>query len=177
MALQNEGPGAARAYDSRSAAGVLRAMLSQRRGVSQAYEVVRAGRLGRPLYEVDEDGTPIRTTEGGYRNLTDARVRQTYNGEMLTEALVGMVAVRTRWATVHNSVANLRQAVDDMESVPADEGCGSLVNRDGWDPEQVEYARRSLDRSSRKLAFWADLYRDQKEERGKDSDVDSLNLW
>ncbi|MFF6907257.1 hypothetical protein ACFY9Q_15075 [Streptomyces sp. NPDC012389] len=177
MALQNEGSGAARADDSRSAVGVLRAMLSQHRGVVQAYEVVRAGRLGRPLYEVDEDGTPIRTAEGGYRNLTDARVRQTYNGEMLTEALVGIVAVRARWATVANSVENLRRAVDEMESVPADEGCGSLVKRDGWDPEQVEKARSSLDRTSRKLADWADLHNDQKKELDKDADVDSLNLW
>lgn len=176
MALQTEGSGAARAQDSRSAVGVLRAMLSQRRGVIQAYEVVRAGRLGRPLHEVDEDGAPIYTDDGGYRELTDALVRHTYNGEALTEAVVGLPAARARWATVTKSVDNLRQAVSAMESVPAYEGGDSLVKREGWDPPEVEKARRYLDKVSRTLADWADWYQEQNDEQGQGAEVDATDL-
>ncbi|MFJ2889550.1 hypothetical protein ACIO53_26215 [Streptomyces sp. NPDC087305] len=171
MALQTEGSGAARAEDSRSAVGVLRAMLSRQRGVNQAYEVVRAGRLGRPLYEVAEDGTPICTADGQYRELTDALVRHTYNGEALTEAVAGLPAARARWATVTKSVDNLRQAVSVMESVPAYEGGDSLIKREGWDPPEIEKARRYLDKVSRTLADWADLYHVQNNDQGQGSEA------
>jgi hypothetical protein len=175
MALQTEGSGAARAEDSRSAVGVLRAMLSRQRGVIQAYEVVRAGRLGWPLHEVDEDGAPIYTDDGQYRELTDALVRHTYNGEALTEAAVGLPAARARWATVTKSVDNLRQAVSAMESVPAYEGGDSLIKREGWDPPEIERARRYLDKVSRTLADWADWHREQSDEEGQGADVDAID--
>ncbi|MGW1324857.1 hypothetical protein ACWD64_20230 [Streptomyces antibioticus] len=165
MALQTEGSGAARAQDSRSTVGVLRAMLSQGRGVIQAYEVVRAGRLSRPLLEVNGDGEPICTEDGAYRELTDALVRHTYNGEALTEAVVGLPAARARWAMVTKSVHNLRQAMSVMESVPVYEGGDSLVKREGWDPPEIEKARRYLDRISRTLADWADRYHEQYDEQ------------
>ncbi|MEV6961337.1 hypothetical protein AB0M97_19480 [Streptomyces sp. NPDC051207] len=176
MALQTEGSGAARAQDSRSAVGILRAMLSQRRGVIQAYKVVRAGRLGRPLHEVDEDGGPICTDDGGYRELTDALVRHTYNGEALTEAVVGLPAARARWTTVTKSVDNLRQAVSAMESVPAYESGDSLVKREGWDPPEIEKARRYLDKVSRTLADWADWYHEQNDEQGQGADIDATDV-
>ncbi|MBP8536858.1 hypothetical protein [Streptomyces sp. MK37H] len=172
MALQTEGSGAARAVDSRSTVGVLRAMLSERRGVIQAYEVVRAGREGRSLYEIDEDGAPLFTPDGGYRELTDALVRHTYNGEALTEAVVGLPAARARWAAVTRSVQNLEQAMHDMASVPIHEGGDRLVKREGWHPQQIYMARRDLDKISRTLADWADQHHDQNDHLGA-----SMDMW
>ncbi|PSJ29634.1 hypothetical protein B7P34_06115 [Streptosporangium nondiastaticum] len=177
MALQTEGSGAARAEDSRSTVGVLRAMLSQQRGVIQAYEVVRAGRLGSPLHEVDEEGTPVRTAEGGYRELTDALVRHTYNGETFTAAAAGLPAARARWATVTKSVENLGQAVQHMAAVPVYEGGESLVEREGWDVRAIEEVRSGIDKISRKLADWGDLQHAQNNEEEKDVDLDAAGLW
>jgi hypothetical protein len=139
--------------------------------------LMAVGRLGRPLYEVDEDGTPVSTAEGGYRELTDARIRHTYNGEALTEAVMGLLAAKARWATVTNSVENLRHAVHAMAVVPDYEGGGSLVKREGWDPQQIAEARDDLDLISRKLADWADRQRYQNNEQDKDSGLEATDRW
>ncbi|WP_432097280.1 hypothetical protein [Streptomyces sp. bgisy100] len=176
MALQTEGSGAARAEDSRSTVGVLRAMLSQRRGIIQAYEVVRAGRRGGPLHEVDENGEAVRTTNGSYRELTDALIRHTYNGEALATAAVGLPAARAQWSTVARSVENLNQAVRNMAAVPTYEGGDSLVRREGWDAKEIDGARSHIDKISRRLAIWADRHRAQNEEQD-DAGLDVVDLW
>ncbi|MGA5038200.1 hypothetical protein ACPCA8_14210 [Streptomyces capoamus] len=177
MALQTEGSGAARAEDSRSTVTVLRAMLSRRRGVIQAYEVVRAGRLGQPLYEVDEHGQPIQSADGGYRELTDALLRHTYNGEVLSETVVGLPAARARWSTVTKSMQSLGRAMRDMESVRIHEGGDPLVKREGWDSQQIEKARRYLDKIDRTLAEWAERHDVQNDEQETGLDVEAMELW
>lgn len=61
MALRREGYGGDEnaARDERALSVVLRAMLSRKRGIHQAYAVIRAGRAGEPLFEVDEGGAPV----------------------------------------------------------------------------------------------------------------------
>ncbi|MFD5619894.1 hypothetical protein [Streptomyces yangpuensis] len=175
MALQTEGSGAARSEDSRSTVGVLRAMLARQQGVNQAYEVVRAGRAGRPLLEVDENGAPVRTASGVHRELTDALVRHTYKGEVLATASSGLPAARARWATVTASLDVLRQAVKDMEAVPVDDGAGmTVVAREGWEAEEITKARSLIDRIDRRLASWSETY------RGNQPQADGLeaeDLW
>ncbi|MEU9718087.1 hypothetical protein [Streptomyces sp. NPDC047976] len=164
MALQSEGSGAARSEDSRSTVGVLRAMLSRQHGVVQAYEVVRAGRQGKALLEVDEEGAPVRTSVGAHRELTDALLRHTYNGEVLATAASGLPAARSRWSAVRASLESLDQAVAAMAAVPVHEGGeATVVGREGWEAEEVDPVRARMDRISRRLASWADTYADQHE--------------
>ncbi|WP_158685006.1 hypothetical protein [Streptomyces sp. LaPpAH-108] len=165
MALQREVFGVG-ANDDRGAATVLRAMLSRRRGIRQAYEVVRSGRRGDALPEVDEAGTPVPTANGQPRSLTDAVVRHTYGGSPapVPEARVGFKAASTSWATVRENVETLRRGVSTMERVPMEEDGPSLVIHEGWDPVQVREVRDSLDRVSRRIAAWADRYAERADE-------------
>jgi hypothetical protein len=165
MALQREVYGGGEDEDDRGAATVLRAMLSQRRGILQAYEVIRAGRAGERLREVDESGKPLVTAGGRLRDLTDALVRHTYSGGPvpLEEARVGFKAASVSWASVRETVETLRRDVDGMAGVPVEEGGPSFVSQEGWDPSQVREVRDTLDRVSRRVAAWADLF----EERAK----------
>ncbi|MDQ1071884.1 hypothetical protein [Streptomyces canus] len=164
MALQREVFGGPEHEDDRSPATVLRAMLARTRGVHQAYEIVRAGRRGEPLLEVDEKGVPNRSAAGEVRELTDTLVRHTYNGEPSTDVpqTTGHKAASLRWAEIRLKVEELTRAVAAMEAVPVDEGGRSLVQRDGWDTEQIKELRATLDRSDRKLATWADVHEDNK---------------
>jgi hypothetical protein len=138
--------------------------LARSRGVHQAYEIVRAGRRGEPLLEVDEKGVPNRSAAGEVRELTDTLVRHTYNGEPSTDVpqTTGHKAASLRWAEIRLKVEELTRAVAAMEAVPVDEGGRSLVQRDGWDTEQIKELRATLDRSDRKLATWADVHEDNK---------------
>ncbi|WP_159393097.1 hypothetical protein [Streptomyces sp. SAT1] len=158
MALQREVFGGGEDEDDRVAATVLRAMLSRRRGILQAYEVVRAGRAGEDLREVDEGGNPLVTAEGRPRILTDALVRHTYSGGPvpLEDSRVGGKAASVSWACVRESVDRLRRDVDGMAGVPVEEGGPSFVAQEGWDPTQVKEVREALDRVSRRIAGWAD---------------------
>lgn len=164
MALQREVYGGAGHEDDRSPATVLRAMLSRSRGVYQAYEVVRAGRRGEPLHEVDEKGVPVLTAGGERRRLTDALVRHTYNGEPATDVAqaTGYQAASRRWAEVRVKAEELARAVMALEAVPVHEGGHSLVRLDGWDPAQIKELRDTLDRSDRKLGSWADTYEENR---------------
>ncbi|MFD5420739.1 hypothetical protein ACFWJT_22275 [Streptomyces sp. NPDC127069] len=173
MALQREGSGAARDEDGRTAGAVLRAMLSRPHGIVQAYEVVRAGRLRKPLLEVDADGAPVRTAEGTHRQLTDALLRHTYNGEVLAVATAGLPAVRMRWAVVQTSVLHLKQAVQAMEAVPTHEGgVMTVVGREGWETKGIARVRGEMDWISRRLASWADTYADAHPDPQDDTDGD-----
>ncbi|MGW2598903.1 hypothetical protein [Streptomyces klenkii] len=165
MALQREGFGRGQ-DDDRGAATVLRAMLSRQRGILQAYEVVRAGRRGDGLPEVDETGTPVLTADGLPRSLTDAVVRHTYGGAPapVPETKVGFKAASRSWAGVRENVEALRREVSTMAEVPVEEAGPSLVTREGWDPAQVRSVRDSLDRISRRIAAWADRYEERAEE-------------
>ncbi|MGM9468465.1 hypothetical protein [Streptomyces murinus] len=165
MALQREVFGTG-ANDDRGAATVLRAMLSRRRGIFQAYEVVRAGRNGAGLPEVDETGAAVPTADGRHRSLTDAVVRHTYGGSPapVPELKVGFKAASTSWASVRESVETLHVRVSAMAKVPVEEGGPSLVVHEGWDPVQVREVRESLDRISRRMADWADRHVDRTEE-------------
>ncbi|OKI00594.1 hypothetical protein A6A06_16595 [Streptomyces sp. CB02923] len=163
MGLQREVFGGSGDEDDRSPAAVLRAMLSRRRGVLQAYEVVRAGRLGQKLYEVDDDGALVITADGKPRELTDALVRHTYNGEALARMTTGYKAASQCWAGVCASAENLKKSLASMQTVPDQEGGANLVDRDGWDSEEVSSLRRKLDRIDRTLADWADRYEELNE--------------
>jgi hypothetical protein len=163
MALQREVFGGGEEEDDRGAATVLRAMLSRQRGILQAYEVIRAGRRGERLREVDESGKPLVTAESRPRDLTDALVRHAYSGgpTPLEDAQVGFKAASISWASVRESVERLRKEVDGMEKVPVDEGGPSFVAQEGWEPSQVRELRDTLDRASRRVAAWADRFEDR----------------
>ncbi|MEW2163475.1 hypothetical protein AB0912_10800 [Streptomyces sp. NPDC007084] len=165
MALQREVFGGGEDEDDRGAATVLRAMLSRRRGILQSYEIIRAGRAGERLREVDESGKPLVTAEGRPRDLTDALVRHTYSGGPvpLENAQVGVKAAATSWACVRETVDSLRKEVDGMAGVPAEEGGPSFVSQEGWDPSQVREVRDTLDRVSRRVAAWADRFEERAE--------------
>ncbi|MFF1416120.1 hypothetical protein [Streptomyces sp. NPDC058280] len=165
MALQREVFGGSEDEDDRGAATVLRAMLSRRRGILQAYEVIRAGRRGEQLREVDEGGKPLVTAEGRPRDLTDALVRHTYSGgpAPLEDARVGFKAASMSWACVRESVERLRREVTGMADVPAEEGGPSFVGQEGWEPAQVREVRETLDRVSRRVAAWADRFEERAE--------------
>ncbi|WP_190120974.1 hypothetical protein [Streptomyces inusitatus] len=161
MALQREVFGGGE--DDRGAASVLRAMLSRPRGILQAYEVIRAGRAGERLHEVDENGKPLVTAEGRPRGLTDALVRHAYSGgpAPLETARVGPKAAAMGWACVRESVERLYRDVDGMASVPLEEGGPSFVSEEGWDPSRVREVRETLDRVSRRVADWADRFEER----------------
>ncbi|MEU6060335.1 hypothetical protein [Streptomyces sp. NPDC047097] len=168
MALRREAFGGS-GDDDRGAAAVLRAMLSCRRGVLQAYEAVLAGRKGSRLPEVDETGTPVLTDGGRHRVLTDAVVRHTYGGgpAPVPEVTVGFKAAAMNWAGVRETAEALRRRVSAMAEVPLEEGGPGLVAQEGWDPGQVREVRESLDRSSRKIAAWADRHTERTEEEAR----------
>ncbi|MER7909940.1 hypothetical protein [Streptomyces sp. NPDC096068] len=157
MALQREVYGGGD-EDARGPVAVLRAMLSSRRGVHQAYEIVRSGRQGEPLYEVDGRGIRTATSEGGYRPLTDALVRHTYTGEPLDEAVVGYPGAAKCWSSVKGTVEVLQRKVRAMESVPGQSGNGYHLKSEGWRPEEIDSLRAELDRVDRKIASWSDRW-------------------
>ncbi|MEV0266935.1 hypothetical protein AB0I49_37130 [Streptomyces sp. NPDC050617] len=163
MALQREVFGGSDDEDDRGAATVLRAMLSRRNGVLQAYEAIRAGRAGERLRQVDERGKPLVTAEGRTRDLTDALVRHTYSGgpSPLENARVGFKAASMSWAGVRESVDKLRREVEEMAAVPTEEGGPSYVSKEGWEPSQVREVRDTLDWVSRGVAAWGDRYVEQ----------------
>ncbi|BBA99018.1 hypothetical protein RVR_5468 [Actinacidiphila reveromycinica] len=165
MALQREVFGGNDDDDDRGAATVLRAMLSRRRGIAQAYEVIRAGRRGERLREVEEDGELLITAEGRPRELTDALVRHTYSGGPmpLEDARVGFKAASVSWACVRESVDRLRKDVSGMANVPVEDDGPSFVIQEGWEPAQVREVRDILDRVSRRVAAWADRFEERAE--------------
>ncbi|MFI2210133.1 hypothetical protein [Streptomyces sp. NPDC020141] len=171
MALQREVYGGGEDEDDRVAATVLRAMLSRRRGIFQAYEAVRAGRAGERLHEVDESGGLLVTTDGRPRVLTDALVRHAYSGGPvpLEDSRVGGKAASVSWACVRESVDRLRRDVDGMAGVPVEEGGPSFVAQEGWDPRQVKEVRDTLDRVSRRIAGWADRAEERAEAMAAES--------
>ncbi|AXI78780.1 hypothetical protein C7M71_016495 [Peterkaempfera bronchialis] len=160
MALQREIFGGSGDEDDRSPATVLRAMLSCRRGILQAYEVVRAGRRGDKLYEVGESGHRVVTATGSHRELTDSLVRHAYTGEPLAEAAVGYPAAAVRWASVRNSVDSLQRNVKVMAAVPQQVGGRSQVEEEGWDPAAVAALREDLDHIDRSVARWSDRHKE-----------------
>ncbi|WP_146055674.1 hypothetical protein [Streptomyces malaysiensis] len=170
MALQREVFGGSGDEDDRTLPVVVRAMLSRRRGVFQAYEIVRAGRRGQKLYEVDEAGMLTLTAGGETRELSDSLVRHTYNGEPLAEVASGFKAASLRWADVTTAVEALKKSVANMARVPIHVGGANLVERDGWESEQVSSLRSKLDRIDRTLADWADRYDDLDESGARESE-------
>ncbi|MFE2108883.1 hypothetical protein ACFXAF_23885 [Kitasatospora sp. NPDC059463] len=160
MALQREVFGGSGGEDDRSPASVLRAMLSCRRGVLQAYEIVRSGRRGDRLYEVTESGHGAVVATGGHRELTDGLVRHIYTGEPLAVAAVGYSAAAHCWATVRNSVDSLQKSVKAMAEVPQQVGGRSQVEEEGWEPAEVTALRGDLDLIDRSIARWSDRHRE-----------------
>lgn len=171
MALQRELFGGTGDEDDRSPAVVMRAMLSRRRGVLQAYRVVKAGRASRPLIEVDDDGKTV-SIKGEPQLLTDDRVRYLYNGEVLRDVAVGAAAAKRQWQVINAAVVKLKKTVDDMMLIPTHIGGSSIVQRDGWPAEPVRDARDKLDVVDRRLAGWAELF-ENKNENDDDSELEN----
>jgi hypothetical protein len=169
MALRREGYGGDEntVRDERTLSVVLRAMLSRQRGVHQAYAVIRAGRSGESLFEVDEDGAPVMDARHRKRALTDDLVRATYTNRPVTKATTGAAGAARRWAEIVDEIDRLQSAVDELEGVRSDRG-NRFVDERGWPDAQVRPMRDQLDRISRTLAAWADRYEevqaDQEEE-------------
>jgi hypothetical protein len=159
MALRREGYGGDEniARDERALSVVLRAMLSRRRGVHQAYAVIRAGRAGEPLFEVDEDGVPVLDARHRKRVLTDDLVRAAYTNRPVTKATTGAAGAARRWAEIVDSTDRLQRAVEELQRVRGDRG-NRFVDERGWPNAQVRPVRDQLDRISRTLAAWADRY-------------------
>ncbi|MET7499647.1 hypothetical protein [Streptomyces microflavus] len=158
MALQRELYGGGEEEDSRGPVSVLRAMLSSRRGVQQAYEVVRFGRQDQRLYEVDDSGARTVTGGGEHRLLTDALVRHTYTGEPLDEQTTGYAGAATCWSSVKGAVETLQKKVRDMATVPRQGGDGFQVAQEGWNSGEILRLRSELDRVDRTIADWADRW-------------------
>lgn len=160
MALQRELFGGTGEEDDRSAATVVRAMLSRRRGVLQAYRIVRAGRQEEPLFEVDENDEIVHTS-GHARILTNSVVRHTYNGENIREVDAGASAASRQWGLIETTVEKLKKSIDEMKSIPIYSGGPSLIERDGWESNVVSVVRKKLDVIDRRLADWADRHDDR----------------
>jgi hypothetical protein len=177
MALRREVFGGTGYEDDRSPAAILRAMLSRSRGVHQAHEVVRAGRRSKKLYEVGGKGARVFSSGGEPRELADALVRHTCNGEPTTDfpPAAGFTAASRHWADVWAKVEELTKAVETMAVVPVDEGGHSLVERDGWNDAQIAELRRRLDRSDRKPATWADTYDFNRQAAQEQADEDQAS--
>ncbi len=157
MALQRERFGGGDARDVRSAASVLRAMLSRTQGVYQAYSVIRAGRAGKPLPQVDKSGRPKRVG-GEIVELTDDHVRSTYTSAVSKSVAYGIVAARQQWGVLNEQLEKLKQATDTMGDIPVTAGGTSLVSREGWDDKEVLDTRLKIDKISRMIGEWGDTY-------------------
>lgn len=160
MALRREVFGGSEDEDVRSPAVVLRAMLSVPRGIVQAYHIVRAGRRGEPLLEVDESGDNV-LASGECRKLSDAVIRHQYNGESIRVVNSGYPAASSQWGVIARDIGELESAVRRMANVPYESGSEqSLVSRVGWNREQVAHERLRLDAISFALASWGHQYQE-----------------
>jgi hypothetical protein len=159
MALRREGYSGDNdtSADDRTIPVVLRAMLTRRRGIYQAYAVIRNGRAQKPLIEVDDDGFPTTDRRGDQRVLTNELVRATYTNPPLSRATSGAGGARRRWAEIENSIDGLERAVATMRKVKTEAG-NQFVDEQGWPTDQIRRVRERLDRLSRILATWGDRH-------------------
>ncbi|MFH8346305.1 hypothetical protein [Streptomyces sp. NPDC018045] len=142
---------------------VLRAMLSRRHGILQACGIVRAGRRGEGLLNVNQAGTPVPTVDSQPRSVTYAVVRHPYgNGRPRPGDRSGLQDFLQELGDPARKVDALHRRGSTMAEVPTEQGGPILVIRDGW--EQVREVRDSLDRISRRIAAWADRYEKQVEQ-------------
>jgi len=165
MALRREGYASTTAEDGddvetddRSVAAVIGAMLSNTRGVHQAYSIVRAGRSGDPLLEVDDDGYLVEGSDEP-RVLTNEIVRNTYNNEPMTHATHGAAGARRRWDELVTDIAQTEKATKTMAAVKVTAGSAQTwLEANGWPLTDVRNARERLDWVSRQLASWGDAH-------------------
>ncbi|MDP9164581.1 MAG: hypothetical protein M3O32_00670 [Actinomycetota bacterium] len=147
--------------DNRALSVVLRAMVSSPRGCLQAHAVVVAGRAGEPLVEVDAKGKPVRTADGTARALTDERVRSTYGGApAMSAATNGRAAAAARWAELVAAVADAADKTERLRAVLSAAG-QPLLDTSGWPEVEVGPVRDTLDRVSRRLGGWGDIWAEQ----------------
>lgn len=145
--------------DERALSVVLRAMLNTARGVHQAYAVIQAGRAGRPLREVDEDGKP--TKKNGHQvALTDPVVRETYTGDTIGSSQAGMAAAARNWNRVTRAVGAFEDTVIEMSRVEDVNGL-PVVETYGWPKADITELRSRIDRIDRTVAGWGDRHCDR----------------
>lgn len=163
MALQRERAGQRESEDkdNRGPGQVLRTMLQTRRGVLQAYSVVVAGRRGESLLEVGNDGHLIMRDRQPVV-LTDEIVRSTYGGRERKSAAPtsGTAAVNAAWEQVVQLVDHLDAATEKMAAVRGASG-RPVIKEAGWPPNLSSGIRNRLDRLSRRLGRWEDVWEEQ----------------
>lgn len=159
MALRREAPPTSRRLDDdpvdqRSPSAVLSAMISTVRGVHQAYEVVRQGRAGQPLWEVDARGKRTADEAGKPIVLTDELLRATYGGKRSGKtAKKGLAGAEVLWDEFIEQVDELELAMKRLQAVPSDSG-RSHIDEQGWPKDQVEEVRDRLDEIRHTLRSW-----------------------
>lgn len=163
MALQRERAGQRESEDkdNRGPGQVLRTMLQTRRGVLQAYSVVVAGRRGESLLEVGNDGHLIMRDRQPVV-LTDEIVRSTYGGRERKSGAPtsGTAAVNAAWEQVVQLVDHLDAATEKMAAVRGASG-RPVIKEAGWPPNLSSGIRNRLDRLSRRLGRWEDVWEEQ----------------
>jgi len=172
MALQRERAGQRESEDKdiRSPHQVLRAMLQMPRGVHQAYSVVVAGRLGKSLLEVGNNGFPT-MRDGQHVVLTDELVRNTYagRGRKPGRPTSGAAAASAAWDRLVLVVEQLDTAAKMMASVKGASG-RPVVKEDGWASDETRNVRNRLDRISRTLGQWEDRWDEQNSADGEEEE-------
>lgn len=164
MALRREGYGADDRKneqnrvrtEERSLPVILRAMLSRRQGVHQAYAIIFAGRRDEPLHEVDQDGATVLDDNDGPIVLDDPRVRAMYSSAPVSKATVGGAGARRRWNELTAAFDTFDAAVRRMGAVKTSTRGRHYVDENGWNAAAIEPLRKRLDRLDRDLGTWAD---------------------
>jgi len=174
MGLRREAPPNVRladgTSDQRSPSVVLTAMLATKRGVWQAYEVVARGRVGDPLWEVDEGGSLASDAQGNRIVLTNERLRETYGGRRSpTRPKTGLAAVEDLWHDLVGAVVAMEKATKIVAAVPSVAG-RSYLDEEGWPSAEVDPLRRRLDRIDHLLRGWEDRW----DARQADKHVDDV---
>jgi hypothetical protein len=134
-------------------------MLNTARGVHQAYATIQAGRAGRPLHEVDEDGKPTKKN-GHHVALTDPVVREIYTGDTIGSSQAGMAAAARHWNRVTRAVGAFEDTVIEMSRVEDVNGL-PVVETYGWPKADITELRSRIDRIDRTVAGWGDRHSDR----------------
>jgi len=170
MGLRREAPPSRRTgkdgepVDQRSPSAVLTAMLATRRGVTQAYAIVRDGRKGRPLREVDGTGVFLTDTDGNSVILTDERVRAAYGGRSpRPQATTGLAATEDAWTEFVRTLGPLEKATQKLSRIRSATG-RRYLDEEGWPEDEIKPVRERIDLIVHKLRTWEQRWTERRDD-------------
>ncbi len=174
MGLRREAPPNVHAEDkesdNRSPSAVLTAMLSTGQGVLQAYEVIKCGRAGSPLWEVNEHGHRSSDADGNPVVLTNGRLRSTYGGKTVLRApKSGAAAAEHQWDALEHSMTELERVMADLTAVQSPTG-RSYLDEHGWPSTEIEAMRHRLDGVDHRLRGWQDRWATRQADQREDDE-------